>query len=134
MRNRNIATASVHAPFLRGTEVFSSAARMQILQYSLDITRIIHGTTLVLHPYHIFSSYEGAVRFFSTPSKKVDEFVLPEFPSLVERAESANIIVAIENIGHWYDHPLTNRPSNLLRMVKGLNSDSVRAMIDIFHS
>ncbi len=134
LRDHSIGVGSVHSPFLNGTDAFSAKSRVQILQHSAEITQMVQGDTLVLHPYHIFSSYEGAIRFFSAHSRRVEELLLPKFLAFLRKAKNSNITIAIENIAHWYDHPLTNNPSNLMKLVKALDNDSVRAVIDIYHS
>lgn len=134
VHDSGLQVVSLHSPPMSSVQAFSSKARSDIMTRTLEIAARLRADELVVHPYHIFKSYEDSCRFFSDESLKIMDFVLPDLPSLVNKAEEHGIQIAIENIAHWADHPLLNEPSNMLRLVHALDSDSVGVDLDIFHS
>lgn len=125
---------SLHAPPLSGVQAFSSEARSEILLRTMEIAALLRAGEVVVHPYNIFRSYEGACSFFSDHSRRIAEFTLLEFPSILKNAEKHGVGIAIENIAHWYDHSLLNEPNNMLRLVHALDNSSVGVDLDVFHS
>lgn len=133
-KDLRLRVGSLHGPLLSGVDAFSSKARGEILRRTLEIASIFESDEVVVHPYHVFQSYESACSFFSEPSSQLKDAVLPEFLSLLGRAEAYDVNIAIENIAHWHDYPLLNEPFNMLRLVSNLNSEAVGVDLDTFHS
>jgi len=125
---------SLHAPQLSAVQTFSSKASHEIMTRFLEIASLFQGDLLVVHPYHIFRSYEVACSFLSDDSPGTGNFMVPEFPSVLANAKENGLRIAIENIAHWHDHPLLNEPRNMLKLVSSLDSETVGVDLDIFHS
>lgn len=129
-----LSVISVHAPFLSGVAAFSSKTRGEILLRSMEITSMLGGDEMVVHPYHVFRTYERACSFLLQNTQQPSGFTLPEFSSVLKRARDLGVRIGIENIAHWSDFPLLNDPRNMLKLVSGFASDWVKVDLDIFHS
>lgn len=129
-----LTVVSLHAPQLSGVQAFSSKARREVMTRFLEIASLFQGNLLVVHPYHIFRSYEAACSFLSDDSPGAGNFMVSEFPHVLANAKKNGLRIAIENIAHWHDHPLLNEPRNMLKLVSSLDSETVGVDLDIFHS
>lgn len=134
VRDLGVRVGSLHGPRLSGVDAFSSRARGEILLRTLEIASNLESDEIVVHPYHVFQSYEKAYSFLSEPTSRLMDSVLPGFLSLLQRAKEGGIRVGIENIAHWHDDSLLNEPGNMLRLVSSLNSKTVAVDLDVYHS
>lgn len=132
-RRLNLRASTVHAPYLSAVQMFSEKIRAEIIYKALEGASFLESELLIIHPYHIFSSYEKAISFLNG-KLSLERALLLGFKTILHKAEKENVIVAIENIAHWKDSPLLNSPNNMLRLVKSMNSESVKADLNLFHS
>ncbi len=125
--------ASLHAPPLASVESFSQRARAEILLKTLEMAALLQGNEVIVHPHHIFRSYEDACSFLSNELSEISEFTISELSPILNRAGEHGVGIAIENIAHWHDHAFFNDPNNMLRLVSSLD-DRIGVDLDIFHS
>ncbi len=126
--------ASLHAPFLSGEKVFSSNVRSDLLMRSIELVSLYQGNELVIHPYHILTSYERLCKFLLSNSSDVSNTFLPHVDQFFKLASDGGVTVAMENIAHWYDHPLLNDPKNMKKLLTALDKEKMKVDLDIFHS
>ncbi len=124
---------SLHAPFMTPEQVFSSKVRSHILFSSLEIARIFGADELVIHPYHLFSSYEHALRALASPKMRLTDNVLEEIPEFLNLCEQHRVVLAFENIAHWVDSPLLNSPKNMEKLITAMKN-RLMVDLDIYHS
>ncbi len=132
-RKLGLRVTSLHAPSLSSVQTFSYRARRDILVKCLDAGALLGADEVVVHPYHVFRSYEEACSFFSKESSSIDESTLPGLPMTLQHAEELGLTIAMENIAHWYDQAFLNDPNNMVRLVSSLE-DRIGVDLDIFHS
>ncbi len=133
LKKLGLQATSVHAPFMTPEQVFSSKARSQILLSSLNITRIFEANEMIVHPYHLFASYEDAVRSLNSAKAHIPRSFLQSTAELLNLSEKYGILVALENIAHWSDSPLLNSPRNMGRLIGALKNRAV-VNLDLYHS
>lgn len=126
--------ASLHAPFLLGVEVFSSSVRSDLLRKSVEIASLFQGDELIIHPYHIITSYERLCGFLRSNSSNVRDTLLPHTEQLFEAASDRGITLAMENIAHWNDHALLDDPLNMTKLLTAVGREKMKIDLDIFHS
>ncbi len=126
--------ASLHAPFLSGEKVFSSNVRSDLLLKSIEIVYLFQANELVIHPYHILTSYERLCRFLLSNTSKVTNIFIPHVDRFFKAANDGGIMVAMENIADWYDHALLNDPKNMKKLLTALDKEKIKIDLDIFHS
>lgn len=127
---------SVHAPFLSGEKVFSSSVRTDLLLKSIEIVSLFQGNELVIHPYHLLTSYERLCRFLRSNSSNLRMGLLPDIDQFFKAADDHGITIAMENIADWYDHILLNDPKNMKKLLTSLDEErrKMKIDLDIFHS
>ncbi len=133
IHGEGLRVASLHAPPLTSVESFSQRARAEILLKTLEMAALFQGNEVIVHPYHIFRSYEDACSFLSNESSEISEFAISELLPLLNRAREYGIRIAMENIAHWHDDAFLNDPDNMMRLVSSLD-DNFGVDLDIFHS
>ena len=125
---------SLHAPFLSGEKVLSSNVRSDLLLKSIEIVSLFRANELIIHPYHILTSYERLCRFLLSNSSTIRNALLPHIDQFFQAANDRGITVAMENIADWYDHPLLNDPKNMKKLLTALDNEKMKIDLDIFHS
>lgn len=134
VEDHGLSVGSLHAPLLSSGQAFSTRVRREILASSLEAASMLGGNTLIIHPHHLFLSYEDACKFLSSSDLGIQDLVLPGFPSFLAKAEGYGIRVALENIAYWHDFPLLNDAGMMERVLEGLGKTNVLVDLDILHS
>lgn len=127
---------SIHAPPLAAEHAHSTAARLAYLRRCLRLCSELSCRVLVVHPYHLFVSYEQAVTFLTGGPITVWEALLPDLRSALHEAETLGLTVTLENIAVWA-HDATgffNTPANVLRFLTEADSPALGLTLDVVHA
>ena len=120
---------SVHAPSICSAHLTSLWARKQYLIDSIEICNLLGSNVLVIHPMHVLLDQESALDYLSGNGILLQSLVLPGIDEIVEKAQSVNVILALENIQEWLDEVFFNAPKNMSRFLRDLNHSTLDARL-----
>ncbi len=130
-----LVVSSVHAPHIVTEHGFSARARLDYLSHALRLCDRLGAKVLVVHPSHLFTSFEGSLDYLGENSKNVWAALLPGMQDLLDSARSAGVALSLENVMIWEeDRPYFNDPTNLARFLKDLDCPSFGVTLDILHA
>lgn len=127
--------SSIHAPHIITEHGFSTRARLDYLMQTLSLCRRLGGKIVVVHPSHLFTSYERSLDYLTDKSVRVWEALLPGMHDLLDTAHTEGVMLSLENVMIWEkDGPYFNDPANLSRFLKDLACPSFGVTLDILHA
>ena len=88
---------SMHAPHLNAEHGHSLRVRGEYLAHSLRICRLLGGSTLVVHPFHLFKSYELTLDYLNGTTLDIWDVLLPDMRALLDQARADGAVIAVEN-------------------------------------
>ena len=65
VRCRKFRIRSVHAPLLRAESCYNLWSRLRYLTHSIEVSSLLGAQVVVLHPFHIFRTYEDALAYLA---------------------------------------------------------------------
>jgi sugar phosphate isomerase/epimerase len=125
---------SVHAPSICSAHLTSLWARKQYLIHSIEICNLFGSNVLVIHPMHVLLDQESALDYLSGDETLLQSLLLPGIDEIVEKAQSANVILALENIQEWLDEIFFNAPKNMSRFLRDMNHSTFGCTLDLMHA
>ena len=125
---------SVHAPSICSAHLTSLWARKQYLIDSIEICNLLGSNVLVIHPMHVLLDQESALDYLSGNGILLQSLLLPGIDEIVEKAQSVNVILALENIQEWLDEVFFNAPKNMSRFLRDLNHSTFGCTLDLMHA
>jgi sugar phosphate isomerase/epimerase len=125
---------SVHAPSICSAHLTSLWARKQYLMHSIEICNLLHSNLLVIHPLHLLVNQESALDYLSGNGILLHSVLLPGIDEIVEKAHSANVTLALENIQEWLDEIFFNAPKNMSRFLRDISHSAFRCTLDLMHA
>ncbi|MCC7360588.1 MAG: sugar phosphate isomerase/epimerase [Anaerolineales bacterium] len=126
---------SMHAPHLSPEHAHSTRARLAYLRRCLDLGADLGCRFLVVHPFHLFVSYEHAQHYL-TGGLPVWDALLPGFSDVLHAAEAGGQIIALENIAVWESDAtgFFNTPANVGRLLADVDSPHLAMTLDVVHA
>jgi len=134
VRDGALCVRSVHAPSIGSAHLTSLWARKQYLMHSVGICNLLGGNILVVHPWHLLVNQESAVDYLSGDGILLQSVLLPGLDEIVERAQSLNVTLALENIQEWLDEVFFNAPKNMSRFLRDMNHSTFGCTLDLMHA
>jgi sugar phosphate isomerase/epimerase len=125
---------SVHAPMMRAERCYNLWSRLNYLMHSIEVCRLLGGQVVVIHPFHLFRTHEQALGYLANDGVSLPSSLLPGIIDIMDQANSANIILALENIQDWHDEPFFNAPKNMLRFLREMDHPSLSFTLDLMHA
>lgn len=125
---------SVHAPSICSAHLTSLWARKQYLIHSIEICNLLGSNVLVIHPMHVLLDQESARDYLSGYETLLQSLLLPGIDEIVEKAQSANVMLALENIQEWLDEIFFNAPKNMSRFLRDMNHSTFGCTLDLMHA
>ena len=125
---------SVHAPSICSAHLTSLWARKQYLIHSIEICNLLGSNVLVIHPMHVLLDQESALDYLSGDETPLPSLLLPGIDEIVEKAQSVNVILALENIQEWLDESFFNAPKNMSCFLRDLNHSTFGCTLDLMHA
>ena len=95
-----------HANNLSGTP------RQNIL-YAIEICRQLDASVLVVHLLHFLQHQEIALEYLAGNRTSLQAALLPGASEMINRPQTANVILAMENIQDWVDKSFFNTPGDI---------------------
>lgn len=124
---------SLHATLLGRDQGYSLAARLEYLARTVDLAVLLGAGQLVVHPSHLFHSYEATLDFLAGETP-LPAALLPGLGSVFETARAAGLLLALENIQHWNDQPFFSDASNMRRFLDAAAGLPISATLDLMHA
>jgi sugar phosphate isomerase/epimerase len=134
VQDRVLCVHSVHAPSICSAHLTSLWARKQYLLESIEICKLLNASILVVHPLHILENQENALSYLCGNGTLLQSVLLPGVHEVVEKAYSANVTLALENIQEWLDEIFFNAPTNILCFLRDMNHPAFGATLDLMHA
>lgn len=134
VRDGALCVRSVHAPSIGSAHLTSLWARKQYLMHSVGICNLLGGNILVVHPWHLLVNQESAVDYLSGDGILLQSVLLPGLDEIVEKAQSLNVTLALENIQEWLDEVFFNAPKNMSRFLRDMNHSTFGCTLDLMHA
>jgi sugar phosphate isomerase/epimerase len=125
---------SVHAPSICSAHLTSLWARKQYLIHSIEICDLLNSNILVIHPLHLLENQESALDYLSGNRISLHSVLLPGIDEIVEKAHSANVTLALENIQEWQDQIFFNAPKYMSRFLRDMSHSSFGCTLDLMHA
>jgi len=126
---------SVHAPSMNSERSgYSLRARRQLLVHSIEVCRLLGGSLIVIHPFHLFRLYEDALDYLAGDRVLPPSALLPGMNEVLDLAHSAGIRLALENIQDWVDELFFNTPQNVSRFLGDINHPALGFTLDVIHA
>ncbi|MCP4539429.1 MAG: sugar phosphate isomerase/epimerase [Chloroflexi bacterium] len=127
---------SMHAPHLNAEHGHSLRIRGEYLAHSLRICRLLGGSTLVVHPFHLFKSYELTLDYLSGTTRDVWDVLLPDMRALFEQARADNVVISVENVKIWQDDDehFFNEPVKAKRFIDDVAHPNLGFTLDVIHA
>ena len=123
---------SVHAPS-NHIHCYNLWARLQFLIHSVEVCRLLGGRLVVIHPFHLFRTHEDALAYLAGESALASA-LLPGINDVLDRARSAGIQLALENIQDWSDEVFFNAPKNVFRFLRQMSHPALGFTLDLMHA
>jgi sugar phosphate isomerase/epimerase len=89
---------------------------------------------VVIHPEHLFRTYEDATGYLGDDGVSLHSVLLPGIEAILKQVRSANIMLALENIQDWYDEIYFNSHQNMLKFLNEINHPSLQFTFDLMHA
>jgi sugar phosphate isomerase/epimerase len=125
---------SVHAPAICPAHLTSLWARKQYLIHSIEICNLLNSRVLVIHPMHLLVNQESGLDYLSGNGGLLQSVLLPGVDEIMEKAHSAAVILALENIQEWLDETFFNAPKNMSRFLRAMNHSTLGCTLDLMHA
>lgn len=135
IRSKRLRVTSIHAPHLTPDHAHSTRARLAYLRRCLRLCTELGSRYLVVHPFHLFVSYEHA-QMYLAGGVPVWEALLLDLGSLLREAKAEGLTLALENIAVW-EHDASgffNTPSNVGRLLADVDSPALGLTLDVVHA
>jgi sugar phosphate isomerase/epimerase len=126
---------TLHAPAIAADHLHSTRARVAYLRRCLRLCGEIGCRYLVVHPFHLFGSYELAQAYLAGEASVWDA-LLPDLRSVLKEAEVTGLTLCLENIEVW-GHDTThffNSPANVKRLMTDVDSPVLGVTLDVMHA
>jgi sugar phosphate isomerase/epimerase len=124
---------SVHAPS-NHMHCYNLWARREFLIHSLEVCRCLGGKLVVIHPYHLFRTHEDALDYLDGKDTLSPSALVPGIDELLDRAHSAGIRFALENIQDWADEVFFNVPQSIAQFLQDINHPALGFTLDLLHA
>ncbi len=134
VQHSGLCVRSVHAPQINAERCYNLWARLQFLIHSIEVCRRLGGRLVVIHPFHLFRIHEEALDYLAGEDVLPRSALLPGIESAFDRAHSAGIRLALENIQDWTDEVFFNAPRNVFRLLRDLNHPALGFTLDLMHA
>lgn len=125
---------SIHAPGIRAEHANNFWARKEYLIQSIEVCRLLGGSIVVVHPLHLLTSQESALDYLSSNGTSLQSALLPGINVILEKARSANVTLAMENIQDWLDEIFFNYPDNVSRFLRDMEHPALGFTFDLMHA
>ena len=83
---------------------------------------------------HVLLDQESALDYLSGDETLLQSLLLPGIDEIVEKAQSANVMLALENIQEWLDEIFFNAPKNMSRFLRDMNHSTFGCTLDLMHA
>ena len=134
VKEKKLRIRSIHAPAIFHSHTNNLWARRQYLLHAIEVCRQLGAGILVLHPLHLLLHQEIALEYLSGNGTGLNSAMLPGVLEVIEKAQSANVILAMENIQDWVDEIFFNTPENMSRFLRDINHPSIGCTLDLMHA
>lgn len=136
VKSDDLRVHSVHAPNMNAEHGHSFRAREEYLIHTLRICRLLGGKIIVVHPFHLFKSYEGTLDYLVGSVPNVWDVLLPGIREVLEQAYAEDIVISVENVKVWGDDEtgFFNIPANVKRFIDDIGHSSLGFTLDIIHA
>lgn len=134
VQSGKLCVRSVHAPMTRSYHCYNLWSRMKHLEYAIEVCQLLGGQVVVVHPEHLFRTYEDAIEYLSSDGVSLHTSLLPGIKHILDLVQSKKMILALENIQDWYDEIYFNSPLNMLRFMSEIDHPALRFTFDLMHS
>lgn len=125
---------SIHAPAIPSAHANNLWARKQYLMHSIETCSLLGATILVIHPLHLLTDQQSALSYLSGNGTSFQSALLPGTHEIIERAHSANVTLAMENIQDWLDEIFFNEPRNMTCFLRDMNHPALGCTFDLMHA
>lgn len=89
---------------------------------------------LVIHPLHLMQHQEISLEYLSGNGTRLASAMLPGMDDMIEKAYSANVTLAMENIQDWADELFFNAPANMSKFLRDMNHPAFGCTLDLMHA
>lgn len=122
IRLRGMHVVSVHNLSLTGAQVFSRGTRREILCLAARVTARLGAPILVVHPADLFTTEEALNGYLSRhPGAGAELPLISGFEEVRAELGELGVSLALENVNHWHDAPLTNRAEHMRVLADALD-------------
>jgi sugar phosphate isomerase/epimerase len=129
-----LCVSSVHAPSICSAHLTSLWARTQYLIHSIEVCGLLGGKILVVHPLHLLQNQESSIDYLSGNGTSLQSVLLPGVHEIMEKAHSANVTLALENIQEWLDEIFFNAPTSMAHFLRDMNHPTLGCTLDLMHA
>ncbi len=134
VESEQLRVRSVHAPAIFHAHANHLWARKQNILYAIEICRQLGAGILVIHPLHLLQHQEIALEYLAGNETCLQDALLPGTNEIMEIAQSAHVLLAMENIQDWVDDIFFNTPVNMLKFLQDINHPSFGCTLDLMHA
>jgi sugar phosphate isomerase/epimerase len=125
---------SVHAPAIFHAHANNLWARKQNILYAIEICKQLGASVLVVHPVDFLQHYEIALEYLAENGTDLQAALLPGTSEMMESAQAANVILAMENIQDWLDEIFFNTPLNVSKFLRDIHHPAFGCTLDLMHA
>jgi sugar phosphate isomerase/epimerase len=133
VESNKLRVRSIHAPAIFHAHANNLWARKQNILYAIEICRQLDASILVVHPLHFMQHQEIALEYLAG-NVSLQSALLPGTSEMIDSAQTADVILAMENIQDWVDEIFFNSPVNMSKFLRDINHPVFGCTLDLMHA
>lgn len=134
VQSGRLCVRSVHAPMTRADRCYNLWARIKHLEHAVEVCHLLGGQVVVVHPEHLFRTYEDTMGYLANNGVSLQASLLPGIKTILDQVHSANMVLALENIQDWYDEVYFNSHQNMLCFLSEIDHPALQFTFDLMHA